>query len=210
MTDHGEAPETAAEEAETKQEAVDNAAGDEQGEAAAEPTAEERVAQLEAEVNDLTDQLLRKSADFDNFRKRKMREQEEFAAYANKDLLLDIVPIIDDFERAIKSSEDGKDFEAFHNGVAMIERQLVSILERKWKLKRFDSVGEVFDPQRHEAMMSEERSDHTDSIVLEDYQKGYLLGERVLRPAKVKVSVPVAEKDVSEDQQPSDDNQKEE
>lgn len=210
MTDHGEAPETAAEEAEIKQEAVDNAAGDEQGEAAAEPTGEERVAQLEAEVNDLTDQLLRKSADFDNFRKRKMREQEEFAAYANKDLLLDIVPIIDDFERAIKSSEDAKDFEAFHNGVAMIERQLVSILERKWKLKRFDSEGEVFDPQRHEAMMSEERSDHTDSIVLEDYQKGYLLGERVLRPAKVKVSVPAAEKDVSEDQQPSDDNQIEE
>lgn len=210
MTDHGDAPETASEEAEAKQEAVEQTTTEQQGDEAITPTAEERVAQLEAEVNDLTDQLLRKSADFDNFRKRKMREQEEFAAYANKELLLDIVPIIDDFERAIKSSAEAKDFEAFHNGVAMIERQLVSILERKWKLKRFDSEGEEFDPQRHEAMMSEERADHTDSIVLEDYQKGYLLGERVLRPAKVKVSVPVAEKNVSEDQQASDDQQEEE
>jgi molecular chaperone GrpE len=205
MTDHEDAPETAAAEADPTQEAAEGSNPEGQGEVGSAPAPEERIAQLEAEVNDLTDQLLRKSADFDNFRKRKMREQEEFAAYANKELLLDIVPIIDDFERAIKSSEDAKDFEAFHNGVAMIERQLVSILERKWKLKRFDSEGEEFDPQRHEAMMSEERSDHTQSMVLEDYQKGYLLGERVLRPAKVKVSVPAADAGTSEN-----DEQKEE
>ncbi len=194
MTNDGEAPETAAAGNETGSDATDETLTVEQqsGETST-PTNEERIAALESEVSDLTDQLLRKSADFDNFRKRKMKEQEEFAAYANKELLLDLLPIIDDFERAIKSSEDAKDFEAFHNGVAMIERQLVSILERKWKLTRFESAGEEFDPQRHEAMMSEERADHTQSMVLEDYQKGYLLGERVLRPAKVKVSVPTAD-----------------
>jgi molecular chaperone GrpE len=164
-----------------------------------------RIQELEGEIQDLTNQLLRKSADFDNYRKRMLREKEEFAAYANRELLQDLLPIIDDFERAIKSSEDSKDFESFHNGVSMIEKQFVSMLERKWKLQRFDSAGEEFDPQRHEAMMTEERADHEQSMVLEDFQKGYLLNEKVLRPAKVKVSVPVAGGHQSEDKPSSDD-----
>ena len=158
-----------------------------------EPIPETAMADLEREIADLKDQLLRKSADFDNFRKRMHREKEEFAAYANRELLLDVVPIIDDFERAIKSAEESHDFTAFHDGVVMIEKQFTSMLERKWKLIRFDSVGEEFDPQRHEAMMTEEVAGHEHPIVLEDFQKGYLLHERVLRPAKVKVSMPPAE-----------------
>lgn len=157
-----------------------------------EPIPETAMADLEREIADLKDQLLRKSADFDNFRKRMHREKEEFAAYANRELLLDIVPIIDDFERAIKSAEESHDFTAFHDGIVMIEKQFTSMLERKWKLVRFDSVGEEFDPQRHEAMMTEEVPGHEHPIVLEDFQKGYLLHERVLRPAKVKVSMPPA------------------
>jgi len=164
-----------------------------------------QVSDLEAEIQDLTNQLLRKSADFDNYRKRMLREKEEFASFANRELLQDLLPIIDDFERAIKSSEDSNDFEAFHNGVSMIEKQFASMLERKWKLQRFDSVGEEFDPQRHEAMMTEERADHEQSMVLEDFQKGYLLNEKVLRPAKVKVSVPVAGAQQSENEQNSDE-----
>jgi molecular chaperone GrpE len=161
---------------------------------------EERLRELEAEISDLTDQLLRKSADFENYRKRMHRDKEDTKAQANRDLLLDLLPIVDDFERAIKSSEESRDFDAFHGGVAMIEKQFVSMLERKWKLTRFDSVGEEFDPQRHEAMMTEERSDHEQSMVLEDYQKGYLLNDKVLRPAKVKVSVPVAPAQASSEQ----------
>ncbi len=152
---------------------------------------EERISALEAEVADLTDQLLRKSADFENYRKRVIRERESIVAEANRALLLDIVEIIDNFERAIRSADESHDFTAFHDGIVMIEKQFTSMLERKWELVRFDSEGEEFDPQRHEAMFTEERADHEHPIVLEDLQKGYLLHDKVLRPAKVKVSMPV-------------------
>ncbi len=155
------------------------------------PAPEAPIDEMQRELEDLREQLLRKSADFDNYRKRMQREKEEFASYANRELLLDLVPIIDDFERAIKSGEESQDFTAFHDGIVMIEKQFISMLERKWHLSRFESVGEEFDPQRHEAMLTEEVPGHEQSMVLEDYQKGYLLNERVLRPAKVKVSMPV-------------------
>lgn len=146
--------------------------------------------ELERELADLREQLLRKSADFENYRRRMQRDKEEFASYANRELLLDLLPVIDDFERAIRSGEESRDFDAFHDGIVMIEKQFVSMLDRKWKLQRFDSVGEEFDPQRHEAMMTEEVPGHDRSMVLEDFQKGYVLRDRVLRPAKVKVSMP--------------------
>lgn len=149
-----------------------------------------RVGELEEENSTLKDQYLRKSAEFENFRKRIQREKEDSIAFGNKQLLLDIVPIIDDFERAIRSAEDSKDFDAFHDGVVLIERQFTSMLERKWGLKRFESIGEEFDPAKHEAVTTEEKPEHDASIVLEDYQKGYLLHDKVLRSAKVKVSMP--------------------
>ncbi|MFO7782462.1 MAG: nucleotide exchange factor GrpE [Spirochaetia bacterium] len=149
-----------------------------------------RVQELEHENSELKDQYLRKQADFENFRKRMTREKADAIAYANKQLLLDILQIIDDFERAIKSAEESRDFDSFHEGVALIEKQFTSMLERKWGLKRFDSEGEVFDPQKHEAVMTGEDSDHDQPVVLEDYQKGYFLNDKVLRSAKVKVSVP--------------------
>ncbi len=165
---------------------------DEQAGLTPEERLETRIAELEAENAGLADSLLRKTADFENYRKRMLREKEEFVAYANRELLLDIVSIVDDFERAIRSADESNDFAAFHDGIVMIEKQFTNMLERKWKLARFDSVGEEFDPQRHEAMMTEDRSDHEQSMVLEDFQKGYMLHEKVLRPAKVKVSMPDA------------------
>ncbi|MFO8065888.1 MAG: nucleotide exchange factor GrpE [Spirochaetota bacterium] len=149
-----------------------------------------RVEELERENSDLKNQYLRKQADFENFRKRMSREKADAIAYANKQLLLDIVTIIDDFERAIKSAEESRDFDSFHEGVALIEKQFTNMLERKWGLKRFDSEGEEFDPQKHEAVMTDEDSEHDKPVVVEDYQKGYYLNDKVLRSAKVKVSVP--------------------
>lgn len=169
------------------------------------PNLDEALHAMEAEVAELKNQLLRKSADFDNYRKRMQREKEEFAAYANRELLLDIVPIIDDFERAIKSSEESHDFDAFHNGIVMIEKQFTQMLERKWRLKRFDSVGEEFDPQRHEAMMTEDAPGREHPVVLEDFQKGYLLHDKVLRPAKVKVAMPSAGSPDDREAAPADD-----
>ncbi len=154
---------------------------------------EGRVRALEKENASLKDQLLRSLADFENFRKRMFREREEAVRYANASLLSDLIEIIDDFERAIQSAAVSRDFESFHAGVSMIERQLVSMLERNWGLKRFQSAGEEFDPEKHQAIALEPMRGQEKPIVLEDYQKGYRLHDRILRPAKVKVSQPANE-----------------
>lgn len=172
---------------------------DDTAEAASEPndaaaTLRTRVEELEAENSELKNKYLRKQADFENYRKRITREREEAVAYANQQLLLDLTSIIDDFERAIRSAEESRDYDAFHDGIVMIEKQFYGMLERKWGLSRFDSEGEPFDPQKHEAVTAEERTDQDAQIVLEDYQKGYMLHDRVLRSAKVKVSMPTTDK----------------
>jgi molecular chaperone GrpE len=159
---------------------------------AAEVEAQERIQQLEEEVKELNDQLLRKAAEFENFRKRMSRDKEDSIRYANAALLNDVLPVIDDFERAIQSAADSKDFDAFHTGVSMIEKQMVNMLERNWGLKRFSANGEPFDPEKHEAIAVEDTDQHDSEVVLEDYQKGYFLHDRVLRPAKVKVARPVS------------------
>lgn len=153
----------------------------------------ERIAELESENSELKNQYLRKQADMENYRKRMVRDKESAVQFANQQLLLDLTSVIDDFERAIRSAEESRDFDSFHDGIVLIENQLTSMLERKWGLARFDSVGEIFDPQKHEAVTTEPRQEHDESIVLEDYQKGYTLHDRVLRSAKVKVSMPSGE-----------------
>ncbi len=151
---------------------------------------EDRLGELEKEKAELKDLLLRKQAEFENFRKRLQREKEESIKYANAMLLLDLTNIIDDFERAIQSAKDSDDFTSFHSGVALIEKRLTQMLENKWGLKRFDSQGDVFDPDKHEAIMAEESEAVNAPTVVEDFQRGYLLNERILRPAKVKVAQP--------------------
>ena len=149
------------------------------------------VSSLENENSTLKDQMLRKQAESDNFRKRVLREKEDSIKYGNSNLLMDLITIIDDFERAIKSSQESSDFDNFHSGIELIEKQFVSMLDRNWGLKRMVSVGEEFDPQLHEAIGMEESSEYDKQTVIEDYQSGYILQDRVLRPAKVKVAMPV-------------------
>ena len=159
---------------------------------------EEELEKTREEAGQLKDQLLRKQADFDNFRKRMFREKEEAIKYANSTLLQDMVVTMDDFERAIKSTEESRDFDALHSGVEMIEKQLSGMLERKYGLKRFESIGEEFDPEKHEALTMQDSSEHDTQVVLEDYLKGFMLHDRVLRHAKVKVANPVAKKEDSQ------------
>jgi len=158
----------------------------------------ERIVELEEENLKLKDQLLRRQADYDNFRKRMTREKEETVRYGNSMILLDLIEVIDDFDRAIKSSEDSRDFEAFHSGIVLIEKQLTSLLEKKWGLSRFDCEGEPFDPQKHQAIAIEDGGEGEHSLVVEEYQKGYMLFDRVLRPAKVRVSQPKAKVETTE------------
>jgi len=153
---------------------------------------EETIAALGQEIASLKDQILRRAADYENSRKRIAREREEAVTYANQMLLLDLVPVIDDFERAAVSAESSRDFDALHDGILLIERQLTALLEKKWGLVRFASVGEAFDPHRHHAIAMEETADVQTATVVEEYQKGYLFRDRVLRPATVKVAQPLA------------------
>ena len=157
---------------------------------------EQKYAMLEEKLAELNDQYLRKAADFENFRKRTMREKQELIDFANQNLLLDLLPVIDDFERAIKSAQSSlaaqtsKDFSSFYEGITMIEKRLSSQLENKWGLKRFESVGQPFDPNRHEALQVEKAAGVEEPFVEEDYLKGYTLKDKVIRFAKVKVRMP--------------------
>ena len=170
---------------ESAQEQAENS--DEQ---AVELTPEDKIAGLEAQLAETRDQFLRKAADFENFRKRMNQEKQNAIEYANQSLLLDIIPIIDDFERAIQAGESSTDFTSFLEGVKIIEKRLTSQLESKWGLKRFNSAGQPFDPNLHEALLMEKSPDISEAIVQEDLFKGYFLKERIIRAAKVKVLMP--------------------
>ncbi len=143
------------------------------------------------EVAALQDQLLRKQADFENFRRRLHRDRDEAIRYANTEVLLDLADIIDGLERAIETGEDA-DVASLRDGVSLIEKQLTGLLERKWGFCRFVSKGEPFDPERHQAIASEDSESHEVATVVEDYQRGYLLHDRVVRPARVKVAQPLS------------------
>ncbi|MFZ5368708.1 MAG: nucleotide exchange factor GrpE [Spirochaetota bacterium] len=154
---------------------------------------EAKINALEAELSELKDQYLRKAAEFENFRKRMQREKQDAIEFANQSLLLDLIPVIDDFERAIRSSEAARDYDALHEGISMIEKRLVSQLETKWGLVRYESAGEPFDPNKHEAIMMEQSESVQEPIVGEDLIKGYKLKDRIVRTAKVKVLMPASQ-----------------
>jgi len=180
--------------AENQPNSPENGAGADTGEVPAEKapelTAEEKIEDLEAKLAEANDQYLRKAAEFENFRKRMNQEKQKAIDFANQSLLLDLITVIDDFERALKADESVASYTSLREGIGMIEKNLVSQLENKWGLKRFDSAGEPFDPNRHEAIAMEKSAEIEDPVVAEDFIKGYLLKDRVIRPAKVKVVMP--------------------
>lgn len=168
-------------------------------------SAVDQVAFLTAKIAQLQDELLRKQADFANSRKRLIRDKEEAIKFANDSLLRDLTGVLDDFARAISASEKGRDFTTLHSGIELIEKQLLATLERKWGLSRFDSAGQPFDPQRHEALATEASTEYREATVLEDYQKGYVLHGRVIRAARVRVATPVEDARDVPDLQPGSD-----
>jgi molecular chaperone GrpE len=158
-----------------------------------------RVAALEAELGAVREELsvvndkyLRKLADDVNFRKRMAREKEDGQRFALTSLLSDLLPVLDDFDRAIASAEIQKDYGILHDGVVLIKRQLGSVLETKYGLSRFESLDKTFDPNRHEAvaMVQGEPGDGEEAVVAEEFLPGYGLHDRVLRTAKVRVRMP--------------------
>ena len=152
-----------------------------------------RLQELEKQNADLQDQYLRKAADFDNYRKRMIREKQEAIDYANTALLLDLVQILDDFDRAIDAgatSVEQNGSGAFADGISMIRKQLGALLETKYGLEYYPSRNTAFDPNVHEAIGTVPDPAIQEPTVSEEYLKGYKLKGRVIRAAKVMVKMP--------------------
>ena len=150
----------------------------------------DEVEALKAEVNDLKEKILRMAAENQNTRKRLVKQQQDAYQYRHQDILRDLAEVIDNFERAIESSTDSKDFDSFHEGILMIEKQFSGMLTERYGLERIGVEGETFDPSAHEAMMMEESSEVKEDTVKQVFQAGYRLHDRVLRPAKVVIFKP--------------------
>lgn len=173
---------------ETAEPAEETTAAGDTTEQAGEKTLEDsRYAELERLAEESQQRYLRAQADFDNYRRRTLKEREELAAYASMKLVEQLLPIVDNFERATAAASQGGDLEALAKGVDMIFRQLSQTLEQEG-LKPIQAVGEPFNPEFHQAIMQVESEEHEEGIVVEEVQKGYMLKDKVLRPAMVKVS----------------------
>jgi len=151
----------------------------------------EMEAKIEAaaqEAKDNHDRLLRVSADFENYKKRSAREMEGLRKFANESLIKEMLPVVDNLERAIDSSNNnGGTKNSIVEGVDMTLMEILKILE-KFGVKPIESLGETFDPGFHEAVMQQESEDHAENTVLQEFQKGYMINDRLLRPAMVVVS----------------------
>ncbi|GIP35856.1 nucleotide exchange factor GrpE [Paenibacillus sp. J2TS4] len=147
-----------------------------------------RLEELRKEADENYQRYLRAQADFDNFRRRTRQEKEESAKYASLPLIEQLLPVVDNFERAIDSSKETNDFDALVKGLEMTFRQLDQVLKQEG-LEQIEAVGQPFNPEYHQAVMQVESEEHEEGIIVEELQKGYKLKEKVVRPAMVKVSM---------------------
>ncbi len=156
---------------------------------------QDQLAQRRAQINALIaekaalyDRLIRGQAEFENYRKRVERERNELYQRGRDDVLLQFLPVVDNFERALSSLETSEgDAEALRHGVELIHKQFEDALA-KFGLEAVEAVGQVFDPHVHEAVTTEATDKHEENTVIEEFQRGYRIGDRLLRPAKVKVA----------------------
>ena len=146
-----------------------------------------KVEEKEKEVKQQHDRLLMVAADLENFKKRGAREKEDWIKFANEDLMKSILPFIDNLTRAVNHAEKAADTGVMIEGVRLILQQLLQTLS-KFGLSPFESVGKPFDPAMHEAMLVVETDQYEPNLVVEEFQKGYFLYDRLLRPATVSVS----------------------
>lgn len=158
----------------------EEAAGDQ------EQVLDDETEKLKAEIEEHKQRLLRTQADYDNFRRRTVKEKEELGKYASAKLIAELLPVIDNFERALGSVPDVPEAASYAKGVEMIFRQLEGVLKAEG-LVAMESVGTPFNPEYHQAIMQVESDEYEEGDVVEEVQKGYMLKDKVLRPAMVKV-----------------------
>ena len=148
---------------------------------------EDALAAKTQEVERLQDRLLRLQAEFDNYKKRMQREKTEFLKFANESLLLELLPVLDNLERALASARAEASPTALADGIEMIVRLFIGTLE-KFGVKPMEAAGKPFDPSLHQAVAQVETPDGSENLVVDEIQKGYLLEGRMLRAAMVRVS----------------------
>jgi molecular chaperone GrpE len=149
------------------------------------PALADEIVELRKERDSLHDRLLRQAAEFDNYRKRIERERKDTAQMAAVDFVQELLPVIDDFERALQTDAPGAD--SYRQGLEIIHRALMDML-RKRGVTPIDAVGTQFDPQIHQAVAYEDAPDRRDGEVMEQFTRGYRLGDKLVRPAMVKVA----------------------
>lgn len=147
---------------------------------------EEKIETLEKEFEDLNTQHLRLQADFINYRNRMKKEKESSITYGTELIACDLLPIIDNFNRALESEKDAKG-NNLYEGIEMIHKQFTDVLE-KHSVVEIEALGKEFDPNFHHAVVMEESDEHDSNIVIEVLQSGYMLKDKVIRPSMVKVS----------------------
>jgi len=173
---------TSNEEDEEKKEQRDTEKNVQQEVDSEEETEEQEREKLEQEVEELEQSLKKVMADFDNYRKRMMREKKNIIERATEDLMIDLIEVLDDFERAMEN-EDEMD----SKGVEMIYDKFKKVL-KEHGLEEIECKGKTFDPNFHECLMSVEEEDYEEDEIIEEFQKGYKLNDKVIRPSKVKVA----------------------
>jgi molecular chaperone GrpE len=156
-------------------------------EAVADDPAGGAAGDLQRERDELKDLLLRKTAEFDNFRKRTERERLAVSDAAAADLIGELLPLVDDLERALKAEPGSDGAEAYRRGVELIYKQLTESL-RKRGVRPIEAAGADFDPHFHQAVAHEPSAAHRDGEIIEEFRRGYMLGDRLLRASMVKVA----------------------
>ncbi|HIW34835.1 MAG TPA: nucleotide exchange factor GrpE [Candidatus Paenibacillus intestinavium] len=146
-----------------------------------------QAVELLAQLDEAAQKLLRVQADYDNFRRRTQKEKEELAKYASSKLVENLLPTVDNFDRAIIASAANQDYDALAKGVDMIFRQLMTTMEAEG-LVTMETVGQPFNPEYHQAVMAVETDEYEEGIIVEELQKGFMIKDKVIRPAMVKVS----------------------
>ncbi len=180
--------ENAKEDIKLKPEAGDSKVPHEKGTVIVSKDDYEKLKEEARKASEYWDRLLRQQADFENSRKRLERDKQEFLKFAHEEIIADLLGILDDLERSVEAAEQGhENFDAFLKGIEMILAHLYELLKRKG-VSPIDAKGKKFNPHEHEALMQTPTNEHEDEEVIEELQKGYKMGDRIIRTAKVRVA----------------------
>lgn len=168
-----------------------------------------KIAEVEQQLEQYKDLLLRKAAEFENYKKRVENESATIVKFATEELIMELLPIVDDLERSLKLSKNQQDFESFYKGVELIYQKMMKVLTEQG-IKSMETIGKEFNVDYHDALMQVPREDVPPYTILEEVEKGYTLHDKVIRHAKVIVSTTPALEESTEratSVQPSDDHQ---